>query len=352
MKFVDTHACGFKLGLALGAFGRAAVHTHLLPSATWQQLQHWHGNPALQAMQQLTQQHFAWVWEEIEGLAQGLGLSVADTFLWNCRGDLWAMAPDGCTTVQLPTVDMHRAPPARLSHNEDGLPFFKPHVGIVKAQGPDGTAVASFAYPGSLLGHTFCVNDHGLGITVNNVRTRMAEAGVPRMVLSRALMGLPNAPAIAHVLRTLPRAGGFHLSVVQAGQPHITSIEYTMHRVSVQELQHPGFHANHLVHPAMREHPQLVTHSSGFRQERGHALLAAHAHHPSDIDPLAILADQQHPRFPIWRDAPDDSDHENTMATADMHAHADGIAWAVYSHPLQPPVLRLRNAQVLEGTSA
>lgn len=343
MKFVDTDACGFELGLVLGHFGRAAVHTHLLPSATWQQLRHWQGSPALQAMQQLTQQHFAWVWQEIEGLAQGLGLSVEDTFLWNCRGDLWAMAPDGCSSVQLPAQG-HQ--PARLSHNEDGLPFFKPHVGMVRAQSPDGVGVASFAYPGSLLGHTLSVNGHGLGITVNNIRTRLVNAGVPRMVLCRAAMGLASATDIEQLLRNQPRAGGFHLSVLQAGQPHITSIEFTTHRVSVQPVQQPSFHANHLVHPAMRDHPQVVTNSSGFRQERGQAVLQGHAQDPAAIDPLALLADQHHARFPILRQAPDDSDDENTLATADMQAHADGIVWAVHTHPQQPPVLRLRNAHV------
>ena len=344
MKFLDIQAHGHALGRALGQWGQAAVHTLLLPSAAWHSVQAWKGSTQVQAMQQLTQQHFPHIWAELEGLAEGLGLRVEDTFLWNCRGDVWAMAPDGCTTVQLPATAQQGA---RLSHNEDGLPFFQPHCAMVRVQSAasPGSAKLSFAYPGSILGHTFAVTEAGWGMAVNNIRTRRVGVGVPRMVLVRAALDMTEPQAVVQLLQRHPRAGGFHLSLVQVGEPHITSVEFTNHRVSVQEIVAPSLHANHLLHPAMRHHPQWITHSSGFRQERGLAMLQACAQAGHAVDPLEVLRDQHHLQYPIYRDAPDDSDDENTMATADMRVCANGVHWAVYQGRSAVPVFQFHNTQ-------
>ena len=103
----------------------------------------------------------------------------------------------------------------------------------------------------------------------------------------------------------------------------------------------PALHANHLVHAAMRHHPQLVTNSSGFRQERGEQLLREGVR-----DALSILADQHNSAFPILRNAADDSDDENTMATAFMVVGTDAIRWDVLEDGGRAPVMRFINAQV------
>src|SRR5690606_24487483 len=111
------HAEGFHrdIGFALGRWGAAACHSHLLASPAWASVLQWRNSPEATAMRRYTEQAFPWIWEELTGLAQGLDLPLEDVFLWNCRGDLWAQAPDGCTTVLAA---------ARLSHNEDGDPGF------------------------------------------------------------------------------------------------------------------------------------------------------------------------------------------------------------------------------------
>ena len=344
LKYLQVEGSPYELGLALGRFGKDAVHTLLLPSSAWASVMAWRGSAAVAAMQQLTQERFPAVWSEIEGLAAGLELPLDEVFLWNCRGDLWAMAPDGCTTVLLPG-DAEQA--AQLAHNEDGLPFFQGHCAMVKANVRGQCELVSFAYPGSIPGHTFAVNARGLGITVNNVRTRLVATGVPRMVLGRAALNLESALAVKDLLQDSPRAGGFHFSVAQAGRPSLTSIEFTTHRVSVVEVSKPAMHANHLVHPAMRHHPQVVTNSSGFRQERGEALLAAAAQAGEQAAALAILSDKHNAVFPILRLAADDSDDENTMATADMQVGKDAIRWTVLSGVDCQPQMHFVNATLV-----
>src|SRR5690606_5644976 len=116
-------------------------------------------------------------WQELQGLAQGLGLPLDDVFLWNCRGDVWAMSPDGCTTVQIPGDE------PVLAHNEDGDPGFRGYCAMASVRPQDGCAFNAFVYPASLPGHTFAVTDAGLVQTVNNIRSCAAGPGLPRMLL-------------------------------------------------------------------------------------------------------------------------------------------------------------------------
>src|SRR5690606_11855208 len=111
------------IGLALGRWGAAACHDRLVGSPAWASVLQWRDSPEVMAMRLYTEQAFPWIIDEIAGLAQGLDLPFDDVFLWNCRGDLWALAPDGCTTV---------LGPARLSHNEDGDPALAGRCGLAE----------------------------------------------------------------------------------------------------------------------------------------------------------------------------------------------------------------------------
>lgn len=241
------------------------------------------------------------------------------------------MAPDGCTTVQLPS---HSGP--RISHNEDGDPGFAGYCGIGEFIPKAGARFASFVYPASIPGHAFAVTASGLVMTVNNIRARGVVAGVPRMVLTRAMLNEPTITDAIVLLRDAPRAGGFHLSLAQRGQTDLISIEFSGAGMSVEHVRTPSVHANHAIHPAMNGLAQVVTESSRLRQQRGEALLAVaqqgeNARGNEDrVDPLVILADQHNREFPIFRDSPTDSDNENTMATADIHVGADHVTWQVY----------------------
>ena len=58
----------FEAGAALGRFGAAAVHRHLLPSAAWAGLMRWRGSARPQAMAELVRSRFPRVQAELEGL--------------------------------------------------------------------------------------------------------------------------------------------------------------------------------------------------------------------------------------------------------------------------------------------
>ena len=83
----------------------------------------------VQLMASLVRSHCAAYAEELRGLADGLDLPFDDVFAWNCRGDLWAMAPEGCTTVQIPGRDRRI-----VAQNEDGLPGFAGRCFMVRIE--------------------------------------------------------------------------------------------------------------------------------------------------------------------------------------------------------------------------
>jgi hypothetical protein len=334
LGFIDISGAPREAGEALGRFGADAVHAHLLNTRAWQTVMQWRGSETARAMETLVRERFPRVWDELHGLAAGLALPFEDVFLWNCRGDVWAMSPDGCTTVQIPGADVRR-----ISHNEDGMPGFDGHCAIAECRIEGGAGFAAFIYPGSLPGHTFAVTNHGIAMTVNNLRQREVVAGVPRMVITRALLDARTLDEAVAIVRDNPRAGGFHLTLAACASPALLSVEFSAHDCSVVEVKAPALHANHAIHPSMHGFSQIITDSSRHRQARGDALIAA----ANAIDPLAILADHEDASLPIHRTHPDDPDDENTLATADIAVRASHIEWEAYEHPGQQPRYRMIN---------
>lgn len=342
LALIEISGTPFEAGQQLGRFGATAVHQHLLQTDAWHSVMRWRGSAMANAMAALVRERFARIWAELQGLADGLQLPFDDVFLWNCRGDVWAATNDGCTTVQIPGTQTRQ-----IAHNEDGDPGFAGHCAIAQCRIEGSPGFAAFVYPGSLPGHTFAVTDAGLAMTVNNLRLRHVEtavvAGVPRMVLTRAVLDTASLDDAVKLLNASPRAGGFHLSLGACGLATLLSIEFGAHGCSVREIATPSLHANHAIHPSMREAPQIITDSSRHRQARGDALLAQARANVQAVDPLAILADQGDAALPIYRADPHDPDDENTLATANITILPAHIEWAVYEHPGRPPRYRMVN---------
>lgn len=330
LQFLDIEGSPYEAGRALGQFGAAAMHRYADRSPAWTEVVTRHrGSPMAREMAVRVQARFPRVWEELEGLAAGLRLPLEDVFLWNCRGDLWAMAPDGCTTVQ------QAGAVRRITHNEDGDPLFAGHCAVASVAVDGGASFASFVYPGSLPGHTFAVTERGLAMTVNNLRCRNVRTGVPRMVLTRALLETASLDGALALLRETERAGGFHLTLAHRDAPRLLSVEFSSEACSVVEIEGCALHANHALHGAMQDLPQVVTASSLRRQQRGDALVSSVG--ADAIDPMRILGDDHDAEYPILRTDPDDSDGENTMATADIRVGRSHIDWQVYERPGRLP---------------
>lgn len=329
LKYLKISGTPYDAGLVLGRYGRDAVHRHLIHSPAWHEIMRWRNSEKVARMEALVRERHPACWQELAGMAQGLELPLDEVFLWNCRGDVRAMTPDGCTTVLLPGKDMRR-----LVHNEDGDPGFAGQCAIAEMD-VGGVKFASFVYPGSIPGHTIAVTDSGLAMTVNNLRGLHVDAGVPRMVLVRALLDEPDLAGATRLLNESPRAGGFHLTLAHRDSGDLLSVEFIDTHCSIQVVAAPLLHANHMIHRALRDRPQIITGSSGWRQIVGDQLVADSPDPASDA--LAILRNQDNRNFPIYRETSNDCDHENTLATADICVSQNRIEWQVYSSRNGPP---------------
>ncbi|MCW5262655.1 peptidase C45 [Verminephrobacter eiseniae] len=347
LSYLEIEGAPFDAGRALGRFGAAALHEYAQHSAAWASVMRYRGTLLVDSMSRLVRLRFPRVWDELQGLAIGLERPFEEVFLWNCRGDLWAMAPDGdiavnedgCTTVQ------QAGTVRRITHNEDGDPAFAGHCAIAAFEVAGGAAFAAFIYPGSIAGHTFAVTDGGLAMTVNNLRCRRVRAGIPRMVLARALLDVARLDQALALIHGTERAGGFHLTLAHRDEPGLLSVEFSSEACAVVTIDGRGLHANHALHAPLRQLPQIITASSQHRQRRGQALLAEAA--GKALDPLRVLADAEDAGFPILRADPLDSDAENTLATADIHVGSGHIEWQVHPHPAQPPQWHLRDGHAI-----
>ncbi|HCB0613116.1 TPA: acyl-CoA--6-aminopenicillanic acid acyl-transferase [Klebsiella quasipneumoniae subsp. quasipneumoniae] len=335
MKTIAIRGSAYAVGQQLGAFGREAWYTKIRQTALWQTVTALKTAEQTQRMRAAVQAQFPLIWQELEGMAEGLQAPVDEVFAWNCRGDLVRSTSDGCTTLA------GRSPEGALiiAHNEDGFPQLREECAIVSVTPEVGLAFTSFAYPGSLCGHTFAVNEKGIVNTVNNIRAVHRPDGMPRQIVARASLNAATLEEAVTLLSATPRAGAFHHTLGQMGDSRLFSVEATGSGSSVLELSATGGHANHLIHPQLAAIEQIVTGSSGSRQRRLDAWLATNP--PLDgVTAKAMLSDQQDPLLAIYRLSPDDPDEENTLATAIFTLSATRVVWQVFTLDRENAVLQ------------
>ncbi len=335
MKTIAIRGSAFAVGQQLGAFGREAWQTKIRQTALWQTVAALKTTEQTQRMRAAVQAQFPLIWQELEGMAEGLQAPVDEVFAWNCRGDLVRSTSDGCTTLAGRSAEGELI----IAHNEDGFPQLRDDCAIVSITPDVGLAFTSFAYPGSLCGHTFAVNEKGIINTVNNIRAVHRPDGMPRQILARASLNATTLEEAVTLLSATPRAGAFHHTLGQMGDSRLFSVEATGSGSSVLALSATSGHANHLIHPQLAAIEQNVPGSPGSRQRRRDAWRATDP--PLDgVTAKAMLSDQQDPLLPIYRLSPDDPDEENTLATAIFTLSATRVVWQVFTLDRENAVLQ------------
>jgi len=335
-----------QVGVALGKLARPLMSVYLDQSMTWRALRPWRGHPYLQELAGHVQRSLPSLWEEFEGLVEGLQMPAEDLLLWNCRGDLLHQTTDGCTSIAIQAADGARW----IGHNEDGDPYLYGRCHLIDVQLDDAPGFVGFYYPGSIPGHTFAVNRAGIVQTINNLRNRARRAGVPRMFLARGVLDCTTLDQALTLLHDTPRAGAFHHTLGAAGDQRLVSVEAVPGLCSFEPVQRRYGHANHMIHAATQDISQTITDSSRARQTRVDGLLDAW--HP-DLDPdaqnensiIEVLHDTVG-SLPILRTDKADPDEENTLATAIFKIQDEQVTLQVYDRkatPTQDIVIQTNN---------
>jgi hypothetical protein len=316
----------YQAGLIIGQHSRRIMQEYVLSTKLWQSLMAWIGSERLENMETSARSAFPQYVDELAGIAEGCELPFSYVFLWNCRGDLSPFISDGCTTVCAPSSQG-----ILLGHNEDGDPKLRSHCFISKRE-PESNDLGftSFTYPASINGHTFSVNSAGIVQLVDNIRSLEYGDGVPRQLLSRAILDCRNLDEVISTLKGCHRAGSFHHMLAQAGTKDVISVEYIPDDVSIVRLQASYGHANHFIHPRFRNSKQRITRSSAARQIRIDDLCGKLSNPPGFDDIRLMLCNIENPELPIYRMDPDDPDKENNLATALFRVTPNTIHSRVY----------------------
>src|SRR3546814_17436673 len=88
LTFFEVGGTPYEIGVQLGRHARGTVERYLLASHAWASVMAFRDDPRIRAAKALTEARFPRYWQELQGLAAGLGLPFDDVFAWNCRGDV------------------------------------------------------------------------------------------------------------------------------------------------------------------------------------------------------------------------------------------------------------------------
>lgn len=316
---IEVGGTHYEVGLQLGRFAADLVHSYTLPSDVWRKVMEFRDDSRVEVMRRMVKERFPTYWEEMRGMADGVGVPFDDMVLWHFRGDVWEMPPEGCTTVQIPGNE------PVVAHNEDGSPAQLSRCAMAHVRPTGSKAFTSFIYPGTVPGHAFAVSDAGLVATINHIGALVSGVGLPRTLLGRALLDCDALDDAVELLKTSPRSGAYHVTLGQAGDSRLFGVEFTHLNCSVRRIDHPQCHSNHLIHKDTSNERQEVTASSRARLQRASELVEE----KGERNPLAVLWDKSNPTLPVLT--------SETLATAVFHIGAKSVEWSVYDRAGEPP---------------
>ena len=330
----------FEIGVALGKPAAPMLQEVLPTVGRFRELQEtWADSDYIAALEGAGRAAFPQFMREIEGIAAGAEVPFERVFLWNCRGDVPGGGDPpketeaaGCTSVLIPGGP--GGAPGIIGHNEDGEPEEDGHCSLVTLRPDQGPEVAAFYLPGLLPGHSFGWNALGLVQTINHIRPYDQRAGIPRHLVTRAILSCETLDQALAILGRQDRASGFHHNLGQAGDPRLLSVEAPASGCSIHRAETPRCHANHLIHEPFAGLEQALAPSSVTRQARGQALLAGE---PA-ADALDVLGDTETAPLPIYRKRPGGEDPNFTLATGLFEIGADAVDWRIH-HRLEDPPL-------------
>jgi isopenicillin-N N-acyltransferase-like protein len=195
-------------------------------------------------------EHASFLDEEIQGVAEGAGISIAEAYVLQLRAelqrhDLTAVDTRGeCTTfAALGEAVVHGNP--LVGQNAD-LPAFYTEIGVVVHIVPnDGPEILMLTPAGQI--SYIGINDRGLGVFGNFLNSDGWRPGFPRYLLTRLALLHETAKDAAAAVRVLPRASSRNLIMLDATNSAV-DIETIPTRTAM--LQPDGgilVHSNHFL---------------------------------------------------------------------------------------------------------
>jgi isopenicillin-N N-acyltransferase-like protein len=226
-------------------------------------------------------EHAAFFDEEIEGIAEGSGISLAEAYLLQLRAELAVGTGtahnggenDECTTFAiLPEATADGSP--LIGQNAD-LPAFYKEIGVIVEIVPDDAPRVLMLTPAGQVSY-IGINDRGLGVFANYLTCDGWRLGFPRYLLSRLALTKETGDDAIAAVRAVPRASSRNLIMLDA-RGTAADLETTPSRDARLDPQNGLLaHANHYVAPELASEersPERQVANSRARLERMGALL-------------------------------------------------------------------------------
>jgi isopenicillin-N N-acyltransferase-like protein len=210
--------------------------------------------------------------EEILGIAEGSGVPFDDLAVLTAMEAVTtdALHLTKCTSFAVNserTADGH----VLVAHNEDWLPEDEPDVCVIHARPDDEPPFLAMTYGGLLPNIGF--NAYGIAQCCDSVYPTDSRIGVPRILVSRAVLATRTpADAIRRALTPRRAAGYNHLIAHESGE--LYNVEVSSRQFAIL-YAHENYivHTNHFLDPVMQaieyEPDELIgTRVRYFRAER------------------------------------------------------------------------------------
>ncbi len=210
--------------------------------------------------------------EEMKGIADGANVSFDDVVVVNA---MEAVTTDALHLTKCTSMAVSQERTANgsvlMAHNEDWVPEDEPDVFMVYARPEDEPPFLAMTY-GALLPN-IGLNDAGLAQCCDSVYPSDSRIGIPRVIVSRAVLSARTpSQAIRHMLVPHRAAGYNHLLVHESGEMY--SVEVSARKFSVLS-NGDGYmvHTNHYLDPQMQAVEQdsdelICTRIRYFRAQR------------------------------------------------------------------------------------
>jgi hypothetical protein len=232
-------------------------------------------------------EHFPEILEELRGWSDGSGVPFDDMMVLNLKAELSTLraaeVPEtpGCSTVAF----AHRGR-CLLAHNEDGHRANHGLMFLVRVSRPDRPDFLCLTYPGILCGNGPAVNEAGIVLTTNYIGGLDVRFGVPRYVISRAVLDAGSLEEAVATVSHPSRAFSFHYNLGSRSEGRILSVETSVDAVATHEVDGLYVHTNHFRLPSMEEVPQDREYVTTSSMSRFRVLEAAAAKLRDPLDGL------------------------------------------------------------------
>lgn len=212
--------------------------------------------------------------KEIEGIAEGAGISIEEAYLLQVRAELTQLtiepenAQEGCTSFAISKMKTQDGE-ACVGQNLDLNPFYRDFGVVLHITPEKGPSMLCYSQIGSVA-HAG-INSAGIGLMVNALYSSGWRSGIPRPVLYRLILEKENVFDALNVVTKASRASSCNYLIAhESGE--IKDFEATPDHYGVIDLEGDFIvHANHFVHPDMirfEKRPKDKLENSKFRENR------------------------------------------------------------------------------------